>query len=71
MDFSHNSTSEYGREKKPKNNKKVINDIIKEYSLKRNIFNPSKKSPNIFLTKLQHRMNYYYTNLNARVESNI
>ena len=71
MDFSHNSTSEYGREKKSKNNKKVISDIIKEYSLKRNIFNPSKKSPNIFLTKLQHRMNYYYTNMECSVESMI
>tara|TARA_Y100000816_G_C25953379_1_gene497395 strand:- start:85 stop:288 length:204 start_codon:yes stop_codon:yes gene_type:complete len=66
MDFPHNSVLEYGREKNPKKNNSVIKNIINEYSLKRNIFNPSKKSPNIFLTKLQHRMNIYYSLLKSK-----
>ncbi len=32
----------------------------KEYSLKRNNFNPSKDSPNFFMTKLEIRMKSYY-----------
>jgi hypothetical protein len=31
-----------------------------EYSLKRNNFNPSKDSPNFFMTKLEIRMKSYY-----------
>jgi hypothetical protein len=31
-----------------------------EYSLKKNNFNPSKDSPNFFMTKLEFRMKSYY-----------
>jgi hypothetical protein len=31
-----------------------------EYSLKRNNFNPSKDSPNFFISKLEHRIKAYY-----------
>ena len=47
------------------NNKKQsnLNDIINEYRLTQNNFNPNKKTPpNVFLNKLQQRMNYYYKN---------
>jgi hypothetical protein len=43
--------------------KKKLNNIIKEYSLIRNQFNPSVKSPNIFMNKLELRMKTYYYNL--------
>ena len=33
---------------------------IKEFSLKENNFNPSKGSPNLFMTKLEFRMNNYF-----------
>ena len=47
--------------------KKTYNNIpqyiLKEYSSKRAIFDPTNKSPNIFLNKLEKRMSTYYTNL--------
>tara|TARA_A100001015_G_scaffold313656_1_gene421383 strand:- start:5821 stop:6027 length:207 start_codon:yes stop_codon:yes gene_type:complete len=36
-----------------------LDNIYKEYCLKRNQFNPNK-SPNLFNKKLQHRMREYY-----------
>ena len=47
---------------KTKNKKQSnLNDIINEYRLTQNNFNPNKKTPpNVFLNKLQQRMNYYY-----------
>jgi hypothetical protein len=44
-------------------NQKNIDKIYQEYSLKRNNFNPTNKSPNKFVTKLQIRMKLYYENL--------
>lgn len=43
--------------------KKFIKDILNEYSLKRNNFNPSKPSPNMFIKKLEIRMKKYYKDL--------
>ena len=40
--------------------KKLLKDICKEYSLKRNNFNPTDKSPNNFMKKLEIRMKLYY-----------
>jgi len=37
--------------------------IIEEYSMKRAIFDPSNRSPNLFLNKLERRMNNYYVTL--------
>lgn len=45
------------------NNKKNIDKIYHEYSLKRNNFNPTDKSPNKFVSKLQIRMKMYYESL--------
>ena len=43
--------------------KNVLDSIYKEYELKRSQFDPFKKSPNFFNTKLQHRMKVYYHSL--------
>jgi hypothetical protein len=51
--------------KKIKKNTPVHNldNIIQEYCLKRNQFNPHKASPDLFSKKLQHRMKLYYKTL--------
>ncbi len=41
----------------------IMDDILKEYCLKRNIFNPQTPSPNIFISKLEKRMRIYYNTL--------
>jgi len=46
---------------KPKDNN--LGNIIEEYCLKRNQFNPRKSSPDMFNKKLQHRMQSYYNTL--------
>ena len=43
--------------------KNVLDNICHEYDLKRSQFDPFKKSPNFFNTKLQHRMKVYYHSL--------
>ncbi len=43
--------------------KNVLDTIYHEYDLKRSQFDPFKKSPNFFNTKLQHRMKVYYHSL--------
>ena len=43
--------------------KNVLDCIQEEYDLKRSQFDPFKKSPNLFNTKLQHRMKVYYHSL--------
>ena len=40
--------------------KSVLDDIMQEYCLKRNQFDPKKPSPNRFVNKLQLRMKVYY-----------
>lgn len=47
----------------PITKKKILECIQEEYDLKRNQFDPFKKSPNLFNTKLQHRMKVYYHSL--------
>ena len=37
--------------------------IIEEYSLKQNLFDPTKGSPNRFMSKLEYRMDTYYKDL--------
>ena len=47
-----------------KRNKKCnLDNIIQEYCLKRNKFDPDKGSPDMFSKKLQHRMKLYYNTL--------
>ena len=43
--------------------KNVLDCIQEEYDLKRSQFDHFKKSPNLFNTKLQHRMKVYYYSL--------
>lgn len=43
-------------------NKKVTYSN-KEFSLKENNFNPTKGSPNLFMTKLEFRMNNYFNEI--------
>ena len=43
--------------------KNVLDSINQEYDLKRSQFDPFKKSPKFFNTKLQHRMIVYYHSL--------
>ena len=40
-----------------------LDNIIREYCLKRNQFDPRKSSPDMFNKKLQHRMKMYYNTL--------
>lgn len=46
-----------------KSKKKIMENIFKEYELKRNNFNPSMKSPNHFSNRLHQRMRMYYSSL--------
>ena len=41
----------------------TLEDILHEYNLKRNIFNPKTPSPNVFIDKLEKRMRVYYNSL--------
>ena len=43
--------------------KTTLEEIIDEYCLKRNIFNPKSPSPNMFINKLEKRMRMYYNSL--------
>ena len=45
------------------NKDNVLDNIIQEYCLKRNQFDPRKTSPDMFNKKLQHRMKLYYNTL--------
>ena len=47
-------------QKKPSHSPSILDNIQKEYCLKRNNFDPQGPSPNIFMTKLEMRMKAYY-----------
>ena len=49
--------------KKPVVKNSVLDNIMQEYCLKRNQFDPRKSSPDLFNKKLQHRMKLYYNTL--------
>ena len=38
----------------------ILEDILEEYCLKRNNFDPAGPSPNLFINKLELRMKAYY-----------
>ena len=44
--------------------KEIIMEIKNNYSLKEDIFFPKKESPNLFIKKLEWRLNNYYDLLN-------
>ena len=53
---------EYDSEQKSYSTSKQLEDLIKEYRLTHNNFNPNKSSPpNKFMDKLEIRMKYYYS----------
>lgn len=45
------------------NENTVLTGILKEYKQKQSSFNPNKRSPNLFLNKLELRMKNYYNEL--------
>ena len=47
-------------QKKPSHSASILDNIQKEYCLKRNNFDPQGPSPNIFMTKLELRMQAYF-----------
>ena len=61
---THVSFSNYRVKKNTQKTKKIIIDqILKEYELKRNNFNPTMQSPNLFNNRLHQRMKLYYSSL--------
>ena len=54
---------EYNKNRRKKKGDHILNQIIKEYESKQNNFDPSKKSPNFFIKKLEIRMKKYYRDL--------
>ena len=57
-------TSTKGRARSNVISKKHLHSkIIEEYSLKLNLFDPQKGSPNKFMSKLEYRMDIYYKDL--------
>ena len=61
--INRDGLKELNQRKKNLNNATNINNIINEYNLKRNSFNPEQPSPNLFIDKLALRMKKYYTDL--------
>ena len=51
------------QKRKKETKSQVLEDILEEYCLKRNSFNPAHPSPNLFIGKLEFRMKQYYNNL--------
>ena len=47
----------------PKKQVNKLNNIIEEYSLKKNQFYPEQPSPNLFCNRLELRMKVYYETL--------
>lgn len=47
-----------------KTQKEIVMEIKNKYSLKEDSFFPKKKSPNIFMKKLEWRLNNYFNVLN-------
>lgn len=62
MESFRDSPTTYVNRKMVKN-VQIINNIIDEYTLKLNSLNPITLSPNIFMSRLERRMELYYTNL--------
>ena len=63
MEKLQSKTTRKERSRKSQQKTKILEDILEEYCLKRNSFNPTHPSPNIFIGKLEYRMKKYYNNL--------
>ena len=54
----------FGKKKQKKTELNTeLSNILQEYSLKQNNFDPNKPSPNVFIKKLEIRMKMYYKDL--------
>lgn len=64
-------TVQYDKISKKKNIKKneIVQKILKEYKLKMNSFHPKGDSPNIFVNKLEYRMNQYFNLYKSKNDS--
>lgn len=58
-------------EKNTKKNRKTIKEITTEYNSKLGMIDPSDKSPNLFMEKLQYRMKKYYSTIHQSNSFNI
>lgn len=63
MEKLQSKTTRKERSRKSQQKTQILEDILEEYCLKRNSFNPTHPSPNIFIGKLEYRMKKYYNNL--------
>jgi hypothetical protein len=63
MEKLQSKTTRKERSRKSQQKTQILEDILEEYCLKRNSFNPPHPSPNIFIGKLEYRMKKYYNNL--------
>ena len=63
MEKLPSKTTRRERTRKSQHKTQILEDILEEYCLKRNSFNPTHPSPNVFIGKLQVRMRQYYNNL--------
>lgn len=63
MEKLQSKTTRKERSRKSQQKTQILEDILEEYCLKRNSFNPAHPSPNIFIGKLEYRMKKYYNNL--------
>ena len=63
MEKLQSKTTRKERSRKSQQKTQILEDILEEYCLKRNSFNPTHPSPNIFIGKLEYRMKKYYKNL--------
>ena len=53
------------RRRNPKKEFDALDNIVKEYCLKRNQFHPAQPSPNLFCNRLELRMKAYYETLKS------
>ena len=63
MEKLPSKTTRRERTRKSQHKTQILEDILEEYCLKRNQFDPRKSSPDMFNKKLQHRMKLYYNTL--------
>ena len=63
MEKLQSKTTRKERSRKSQQKTQILEDILEEYCLKRNSFNPTHPSPNIFIGKIEYRMKKYYNNL--------
>tara|TARA_Y100001935_G_C17282316_1_gene498224 strand:- start:316 stop:522 length:207 start_codon:yes stop_codon:yes gene_type:complete len=56
----YNLDGQHNVKQKKTTKRQSLKKILNEYKLKMNSFHPNDESPNLFVNKLQYRMNHYY-----------